>query len=161
MYHKNIDIASLVYYIYFSGGCMANVLNTDKRVIVIAALAEGSSIRSIERMTGIHRDTIMRLGVRVGQGCTALLDAKMRNLDCKRLDIDERFQGKVIWDGIVEVFELHGHPDATHAYAWAHPTDDPENRKRSVAVLNIPPATSPETAVRVAIMQELCDAETA
>ena len=68
---------------------MANVLNTDKQIAVIAALAEGSSIRSIERMTGIHRDTIMRLGVRVGQGCTALLDAKMRNLACDRLEIDE------------------------------------------------------------------------
>ena len=43
---------------------MANVLNTDKQIAVIGALAEGSSIRAIERMTGIHRDTIMRLGVR-------------------------------------------------------------------------------------------------
>ena len=43
-------------------------LNTDKKIAVTAALAEGSSIRSIERMTGIHRDTIMRLGVRIGQG---------------------------------------------------------------------------------------------
>ena len=48
---------------------MANVLNTDKQIAVIGALAEGSSIRSIERMTGVHRDTIMRLGVKVGQGC--------------------------------------------------------------------------------------------
>ena len=68
---------------------MANVLNTDKKIAVIAALAEGSSIRAIERMTGIHRDTIMRLGVRIGDGCTALLDAKMRNLLCNRLEIDE------------------------------------------------------------------------
>lgn len=68
---------------------MANVLNADKQIAVIAALAEGSSIRAIERMTGIHRDTIMRLGVRIGQGCTALLDAKMRDLDCHRLEIDE------------------------------------------------------------------------
>ncbi len=68
---------------------MANVLNTDKQIAIIAALAEGSSIRSIERMTGIHRDTIMRLGVRVGEGCTALLDAKMRDLPCNRLEIDE------------------------------------------------------------------------
>jgi IS1 family transposase len=68
---------------------MANVLNTDKQVAVISALAEGSSIRAIERMTGIHRDTIMRLGVRVGEGCTALLDAKMRDLSCTRLEIDE------------------------------------------------------------------------
>jgi transposase-like protein len=51
---------------------MANMLPTDKKIQVIAALAEGSSIRSIERMTDIHRDTVMRLGVKVGQGCTAL-----------------------------------------------------------------------------------------
>ena len=68
---------------------MANVLNTDKQIAVIAALAEGSSIRSIERITGVHRDTIMRLGVKVGQECTSLMDAKMRNLDCTRLEIDE------------------------------------------------------------------------
>jgi IS1 family transposase len=68
---------------------MANVLNTDKQIAIIGSLTEGSSIRSIERMTGVHRDTIMRLGVRVGQGCTALMDAKMRNLPCQRLEIDE------------------------------------------------------------------------
>ena len=75
--------------------------------------------------------------------------------------VHETFQGKTVWDGIVEVFQLHGHGKATHAYAWSHDTDDPAQPKRSVTVLNIPPATSPETAVRVAIMQELRDAETA
>lgn len=73
--------------------------------------------------------------------------------------VTEKFQGKVVWDGIVEVFQLHGHPKATHAYAWSHETDDPKQPKRTVAVLKIPPAVSPETAVRVAIMQELRDAE--
>ena len=68
---------------------MANVLNTDKQIAVISALAEGSSIRSIERITGVHRDTIMRLGVKVGQGCANLLDAKMRDLPCRRLEFDE------------------------------------------------------------------------
>src|SRR5687767_15521471 len=66
-----------------------NHLSKDKQIAVTAALAEGSSIRSIERMTGVHRDTIMRLGVRVGQGCARLLDEKMRGLDCKRLELDE------------------------------------------------------------------------
>jgi IS1 family transposase len=79
---------------------MANVLNTDKQIAVIAALAEGSSIRAIERMTDIHRDTIMRLGVKVGQGCTAMMDAKMRNLPCTRLELDE------IW-GFVGKKERH------------------------------------------------------
>jgi IS1 family transposase len=68
---------------------MANALNTDKQITVISALAEGSSIRSIERITGVHRDTIMRLGVKVGKGCAAIMDAKMRDLDCKRLEMDE------------------------------------------------------------------------
>ncbi|HEY6456713.1 MAG TPA: DDE-type integrase/transposase/recombinase [Steroidobacteraceae bacterium] len=68
---------------------MANILPTEKKIQVIAALAEGSSIRSIERMTGIHRDTVMRLGVKVGQGCTRLMDEKMRNLSCERLEMDE------------------------------------------------------------------------
>jgi IS1 family transposase len=68
---------------------MANVLNTDKQIAVIGALTEGSSIRSIERMTGIHRDTIMRLGVKVGEGCAKLMDTAMRDLPCNRLELDE------------------------------------------------------------------------
>ncbi len=72
-----------------AGQDMANLLGTDKKIAVIAALTEGSSIRSIERMTGVHRDTIMRLGVKVGQGCTGLMDETMRNLPCTRLEMDE------------------------------------------------------------------------
>jgi IS1 family transposase len=68
---------------------MANILSIDKQVAIICALAEGSGIRQIERMTGVHRDTIMRLGVRVGQGCALLLDGKMRNLSCNHLQFDE------------------------------------------------------------------------
>jgi IS1 family transposase len=68
---------------------MANVLDIDKQIAVIGALAEGSSIRSIERITGVHRDTIMRLGVKVGRGCTAVMDATMRDLPCTRLEMDE------------------------------------------------------------------------
>jgi len=68
---------------------MANVLPREKQTAVIAALAEGSSIRAIERMTGINRNTIMNLGVRVGQGCAKILDAKMRNLTCHFLQFDE------------------------------------------------------------------------
>lgn len=68
---------------------MANILPMEKKIAVISALAEGQSIRSTERMFGIHRDTIMRLGVKVGQGCERLLDSLMRGLDCKRIQIDE------------------------------------------------------------------------
>jgi len=102
---------------------MANVLNTDKQIAIIAALAEGSSIRAIERMTGIHRDTIMRLGVKVGQGCTALLDAKMRNLSCNRIEIDE------VW-GFVGKKEGHVKPgdDPQLGNAWTFCAIDAETK---------------------------------
>jgi IS1 family transposase len=50
---------------------------------------EGASIRSIERMTGAHRDTIMRLSVKVGQACERLLAKALRNLPCQRIQMDE------------------------------------------------------------------------
>lgn len=40
-------------------------------------------------MTGIHRDTIMRLGYRVGQGCANLMDSYMKNLKCQTVQVDE------------------------------------------------------------------------
>lgn len=86
---KYLDMLQLLGYTNSSEASMANVLPKDKQIAAISALAEGSSIRSIERMTGVHRDTIMRLGVKIGQGCTALMDAKMRDLSCTRLELDE------------------------------------------------------------------------
>ena len=66
-----------------------NKLPKDKQTQVVAALVEGSSIRSTERMTGVHRDTITRLLVRVGLGCSALMHRKMRGLRCRSLQLDE------------------------------------------------------------------------
>jgi len=87
LYHRNIPLTSTNYrgtVIVIRKAQIANVLPMDKQVAVISALAEGSGIRQIERITGVHRDTIMRLGVLVGKGCTTLLDDKMRNLFCKQ-----------------------------------------------------------------------------
>jgi IS1 family transposase len=47
------------------------------------------AIRQVERMTGVFRDTIMNLGVKVGQGCARIMDEKMRGLDCRNIQIDE------------------------------------------------------------------------
>ena len=102
---------------------MANVLNKDKQIAVIAALAEGSSIRAIERITGISRNTIMRLGVRVGQGCARLLDAKMRDLTCHYLQFDE------IW-GFVGKKEKHRQieDDPTLGDVWTFCAIDSETK---------------------------------
>lgn len=66
-----------------------NKLKIEKQKAAISALVEGCSIRSTERMTGIHRDTIMRLMVRVGNACEKFMDATMHNLNCKKIQADE------------------------------------------------------------------------
>ncbi len=57
--------------------------------MAVSMLCEGNRVRSIERMTSIHRDAIMRLGVRVGEGCRKLLDESMRGLACSSIQADE------------------------------------------------------------------------
>jgi IS1 family transposase len=68
---------------------MPNNLKLEKKVLAISMLAEGTSIRAIERVTGVHRDTIMRLGVRIGEACSTIHDLKMRGLKCRQIEIDE------------------------------------------------------------------------
>jgi hypothetical protein len=70
-------------------GQSMNILSRDQQIAVISALTEGCAIRATERLTGIHRDTIMRLGVRVGDGCATLHDAMMRGLHVGRIELDE------------------------------------------------------------------------
>jgi hypothetical protein len=50
--------------------------------------------------------------------------------------VTETFEGKTVWDGVVEVFELRGHPKASRVYAWSHDTDNPEKPKRRMTVLH-------------------------
>lgn len=66
-----------------------NQLSTEKRVAIVRALVEGCSIRSITRMTGVHKQAIMRLLVDIGRVCSEEQDRAMRNLTCKRLQLDE------------------------------------------------------------------------
>jgi IS1 family transposase len=68
---------------------MAYVLKKEKQVQIIGGLVEGASIRSLERQTGVHRDTIMRLGVRMGKAAGKLMDEKMRELPCENVQVDE------------------------------------------------------------------------
>ncbi len=66
-----------------------NKLSIEKQESAILALLEGCSIRSTERLTGIHRDSIMRLLVRVGNGCEKIMDETMRDLPCRYVQVDE------------------------------------------------------------------------
>ena len=68
---------------------MANELKSETKAQVVSLLCEGTSIRAVERITGIHRDTVMRLGIRVGTACAKIQDEKMRGLTCKQIEVDE------------------------------------------------------------------------
>lgn len=66
-----------------------NSLPIDKKLTVLNAMIEGNSIRSTERMTGIHRDTIMRLAARTGEQCSQFLDMRVRGIRSERVQADE------------------------------------------------------------------------
>lgn len=68
---------------------MANRTPLARRTQIIHSLVEGNSVRSTERMTDTHRDTICRLLVEVGEGCAKIMDERMRDLNCQRLQVDE------------------------------------------------------------------------
>jgi len=74
--------------------------------------------------------------------------------------VKETWNGETVWDGRVEVFDLHGHPKTDTVYAWLHDTGDPE-KPTHVTVLHLHPALSPTAAVRAFIVQEFRNAQTA
>jgi hypothetical protein len=90
---------------------------------------------------------------------------RLHGVESRRVEsvaVKETFEGKTVWEGVVEVFELVEHPKAQKLYAWSHDTDDPAKPRRHVTVLHIAPVTSAAAAaVRAAIVQEFRNAETA
>ena len=73
--------------------------------------------------------------------------------------VEETFKGQMVWEGIVEVFDLVGHPTAHRAYAWAH--DGKHPKESSIAVLHKESITSAAAAVRAALIQEFRNLEPA
>jgi IS1 family transposase len=66
-----------------------NKLTTAKRVAVVASLVEGNSIRATVRMTGVAKNTIVKLLAELGAACSKYQDETFRNLTCQRVQCDE------------------------------------------------------------------------
>jgi IS1 family transposase len=66
-----------------------NKLDTAKRAQVVSAIVEGCSIRSIGRMTGVSKNTIVKLLIDLGAVCSDYLDKHLVNLSCERVQVDE------------------------------------------------------------------------
>jgi hypothetical protein len=67
--------------------------------------------------------------------------------------VKETYQGQTVWDGVVEVFDLIGHPRATEGYAWRYQGED--GQFHYTAVLKLPPVESPQDAVKAAIVAQV------
>ena len=87
----------------------------------------------------------LKRAVEAQHGCTATF--------IQSVPVKETFEGNTVWEGVVHVFQIHGHPKASKAYAWSSPIEGSDKR-RFFAVLHLPPVTSPVEAVRAAIVQE-------
>jgi len=66
-----------------------NRLNVQKRAAILGCLVEGNSIRATARLTGVSKDTVVKLLVDVGRACSDYQDKTLRNLTCKRIQCDE------------------------------------------------------------------------
>ncbi len=66
-----------------------NKLSKEQRIRIIGALIEGNSIRSTVRMTGIAKNTVVKLLAEVGSICAEYQDKTLRNLNCKQIQCDE------------------------------------------------------------------------
>lgn len=75
-------------------------LPVDQAVRILQLLLEGMSVRSAERVTGVHRDTILRLLVLAGERCQRLMDEKIKGVEVRDVEVDE------IWG---YVYKKEGH----------------------------------------------------
>jgi len=84
-------------------------LDSNVKQQIIHLLVEGNSIRSCERLTGVHRDTICRLLVKTGDAARNFLDARLRNMKLRHVQCDEiwTFVGKK--QVMVRIGEYDGH----------------------------------------------------
>src|SRR5260370_11974929 len=95
-----------------------NRLTKDKRAQVIGCLIEGCSIRSTVRMTGVAMKTVMRVLVEVGEVCADYQNKTFRNLNCRRLQLDEMWGWIYCKDKNRTEEIAKTHPDAGDVWLW-------------------------------------------
>ena len=64
--------------------------------------------------------------------------------------VHEVFKGKTVWQGDVEVYELIGHPTAKRCYGWTY--GEPEE---FITILELPPVTDAQSAVKVGVSYQI------
>src|ERR1044071_2168212 len=91
------------------------ILSEQKAISVLQLLTEGCSIRSTERITGVHRDTILKLLVVVGEKCERLMNERIKGLHVSDVQCDEQWQ----YIGMKQKTKRHkGVEDETMGDSW-------------------------------------------
>jgi len=90
-------------------------------------------------------------------GIPALQDAIRHMHGCESrwiesVPVHEKHEGKTVWEGEVQVFDLVGHPKAKRAYAWSYATEG--TKRKFVAVLGLQPVTDAKSAVQASIVAQ-------
>ena len=93
-------------------------VETDKAKMVLRLLVEGSSVRSAERITGIHRDTVCKLLVHFGEACQTFLDKRMQGLTLTHLQFDEQWTWVGMKNARVHIDERRERADVGDIYVW-------------------------------------------
>jgi len=94
-----------------------NILDTDKRAQILNCLAEGCSMRSTARLTGVAKKTVERMLVSAGRACATYQDKAMRNLPCKLLQVDEVWSFTYAKEKNVPA-HLQGRKDVGDTWTW-------------------------------------------
>ena len=86
----------------------------EKIIAVITLLVEGCSIRSIQQITGIDQNTVMKILVLAGEQCERLFESKVRNVKVSDVQCDE------IWGfvGCKEKRNFTDDPERGDAYCF-------------------------------------------
>lgn len=95
----------------------------EKQVLAVSMLADGSSVRAVERVTGMHRDSVLRLLVRVGEHCAEVMDAHFRDLSFNAVELDECWT----WVGKKQR-QLRPHDPHSFGDAFVYVAQDPETK---------------------------------
>lgn len=99
--------------------------------------------------------------MKLSEVCRKTLIEAIRGLhDCEAVwleavPVKETFQGETVWEGVVQVFDLIGHPTVSRCYAWSYVSDEKTGKRKFFAVLHQGPVDCPLNAVRAAIVAEL------
>ena len=106
-----------------------NKLSTEKRAQVLTLLVERTSLRATSRITEVSYNTVCKLFADAGRVCAEYQDKALRDLPCKRLQLDEIWS--FVYAKLKNIKTAKAAPDdAGDAWTWV--AIDADTKTRSI-----------------------------